>query len=43
MPGVADVKEEYELYNYLKDGVELCRMIGHVTQGTRLEGITYRY
>ena len=30
------------LYTYLKDGTELCRMIGIVTKGTVLEKITYR-
>ena len=39
---LADLKNEFELYLYLKDGIELCRMIGLVTQGQVLEGITYR-
>ena len=42
MPGLADLKKESELYTYLKDGTELCRMIGLVTKGQVLEGITYR-
>ena len=37
-----NIKTEVELYNYLKDGTELCRMIGVVTKGTVLENITYR-
>jgi len=42
VPGLADLKKESELYTYLKDGTELCRMIGLVTKGQVLEGITYR-
>ena len=42
MPSLADIRTEYELYTYLKDGTELCRMIGLVTTGQVLQGIIYR-
>ena len=42
VPSLKNIKTEVELYNYLKDGTELCRMIGVVTKGTVLENITYR-
>ena len=42
MPGLSEIHTEYELYEYLKDGSELCRMIGVVTQGKVLDGIVYR-
>ena len=42
VPDLANIKTEAELYTYLKDGTELCRMIGIVTKGTVLERITYR-
>ena len=41
MPSLSDIKTEYELYTYLKDGTELCRMIGFLTTGQVLAGITY--
>ena len=42
VPDLSNIKTEAELYTYLKDGTELCRMIGIVTKGTVLEKITYR-
>ena len=36
------MKTEYELYTYLKDGTELCRLIGLLTTGQVLVGIIYR-
>ena len=42
VPSLSNIKTEEELYTYLKDGTELCRMIGIVTKGTVLEKITYR-
>ena len=42
MPSLSEINTEYELYEYLKDGSELCRMIGVVTQGKVLGGIVYR-
>ena len=43
VPCLQDMTKASELYDYLKDGTELCRMIGLVTKGHVLEGITYRY
>ena len=34
---------EKDLYDYLKDGTELCRMIGLLTNGAVLDNIEYRY
>ena len=42
MPSLSDITTEYELYTYLKDGTELCRMIGLLTTGQVLAGIIYR-
>ena len=42
VPDLSNIKTEAELYTYLKDGTELCRMIGIVTKGTVLEKTTYR-
>ena len=42
VPGLTDISDEMGLYNYLKDGTELCRVIGLVTRGQVLQGITYR-
>ena len=42
VPGLTDLSDEMGLYNYLKDGTELCRVIGLVTRGQVLQGITYR-
>ena len=42
MPSLSDITTEYELYTYLKDGTELCRMIGLLTTGKILAGIIYR-
>ena len=42
VPSLAEIRDEEGLYNYLKDGTELCRVIGIVTRGHLLEGITYR-
>ena len=42
-PGLNEISSEYELYQYLKDGTELCRVIGLITyQKQTLEGIIYR-
>ena len=43
VPGLTDISDEMGLYNYLKDGTELCRVIGLVTRGQVLQGITYRW
>ena len=42
VPSLSEITTEYELYTYLKDGTELCRMIGLVARGRVLEGIVYR-
>ena len=42
MPTLSEIRTEYELFTYLKDGTELCRMIGLVNQGQIMEGIIYR-
>ena len=42
VPSLPDLESAFELYNYLKDGRELCRMIGMVTEGRVPEGIFYR-
>ena len=42
MPTLSEIGTEYDLYTYLKDGTELCRMIGLVSQGEIMEGIIYR-
>ena len=36
------VMSERDLFNYLKDGAELCRMIGVLTRGKVPPGIVYR-
>ena len=41
VPSLEEIKDEEGLYNYLKDGTELCRVIGIVTKGQLPEGITY--
>ena len=43
VPSLEEIKDEEGLYNYLKDGTELCRVIGIVTKGQLPEGITYEY
>ena len=40
-PGLEELQTEYDLYVYLKDGTELCRMIGLLTKGRVPEGIIY--
>ena len=40
-PGLEELLTEYDLYVYLKDGTELCRMIGLLTKGRVPEGIIY--
>ena len=42
VPNLDEIETEAELYNYLKDGTELCRVIGMVTSGSVPTGITYR-
>ena len=42
MPSLSEISSEFELYNYLKDGTELCRMIGLIAQGRVLDGVIYR-
>ena len=42
VPSLDEVTTEYELYQYLKDGTELCRIIGLITIKQVLQGITYR-
>ena len=42
MPSLSDITTEYELHTYLKDGTELCRMMGLLTTGQVLAGIIYR-
>ena len=37
-----DFETRYEFYSYLKDGIELCRVIGIVTKGYIPDGIVYR-
>ena len=41
MPGLSEIRCENELYKYLKDGTELCRMIGLLVKGRVLERIIY--
>ena len=41
-PSLEELQTEYELYMYMKDGTELCRMIGLLTKGKVPEGIIYR-
>ena len=41
-PSLEELQTEYELYMYMKDGTELCRMIGLLTKGKVPEGIFYR-
>ena len=42
VPSLSEIRTEYELYEYLRDGSELCRMIGVVTEKRILDGIVYR-
>ena len=42
VPTLAEIRNEEGLYNYLKDGTELCRGIGTATNGQLPEGIIYR-
>ena len=42
VPSLAEIQTKEGLYNYLKDGTELCRVIGTVTNGQLPEGIIYR-
>ena len=42
VPSLAEIRTKEGLYNYLKDGTELCRVIGTVTNGQLPEGIIYR-
>ena len=42
VPSLNEITTEYELHQYLKDGTELCRVIGLVTSKQVLAGITYR-
>ena len=42
VPSLAEIQSKEGLYNYLKDGTELCRVIGTVTNGQLPEGIIYR-
>ena len=42
VPNLSEIRTEFELYTYLKDGTELCRAIGLATQGRVLDGIFYR-
>ena len=38
----SQVRGEAELYSYLKDGSELCRIVGFLSQGKIPEEILYR-
>ena len=42
VPSLSEITTEYELHQYLKDGTELCRVIGLITTNQTLAGITYR-
>ena len=42
VPNLSEIQTQYELYNYLKDGTELCRVIGMITEGSIPTDITYR-
>ena len=42
MPSLSEISGQYELYTYLKDGTELCRMIGLLVKQRVLDGIIYR-
>ena len=42
IPSLNEITTEYELHQYLKDGTELCCVIGLVTSKQVLDGITYR-
>ena len=42
VPSLSEITTEYELHQYLKDGTELCRVIGLITTKQTLAGITYR-
>ena len=39
---VSQVTAAWELYSYLKDGTELCRIVGFLTKGKVPEEILYR-
>ena len=41
MPGLSEIRCGNDLYKYLKDGTELCRMIGLLVKGRVLERIIY--
>ena len=41
-PSLGEIRTQFELYTYLKDGTELCRMIGLLTRQRVLDGIIYR-
>ena len=41
-PNLSEIQSEHELHNYLKDGTELCRVIGLITMWNVPEMITYR-
>ena len=42
IPSLDEITNDFELYQYLKDGTELCRVIGLITNERVLDGITYR-
>ena len=42
VPNLFEMTREVELYTYLKDGTELCRMISLLINGRPLEEIVYR-
>ena len=42
VPSLSEITRQFELYTYLKDGTELCRMIGLLTRQRVLDGIIYR-
>ena len=42
MPSLGEIRTQFQLYTYLKDGTELCRMIGLLTRQRVLDGIIYR-
>ena len=40
VPDLSEIQTEFELHNYLKDGTEVCKVIGMFTIGTVPAGIT---
>ena len=42
VPSLCEIRTQFQLYTYLKDGTELCRMIGLLTRQRVLDGIIYR-